>query len=128
MQHAMWNMFSAIQNASAASKKSLIYPQDSFCVQILRVLYKEGYISGFRVVSLNDKKIEIFLKYIDGKPALNKIRPVSKPGRRVFVPVDALWKLETSVLTFLVSTSKGVLSDKQCRRFHQGGEVLCFIS
>jgi small subunit ribosomal protein S8 len=96
-------------------------------VQILRVLYKEGFINGFRYVSAERKKVEIFLKYIDGKPAIKKVRTVSRPGRRIFVAVDALWKLETSLLTFLVSTPKGVLSDKQCRKFHQGGEILCFV-
>lgn len=108
-------------------RKSIIYPKNLLCFKILSILYKEGYINGFRTYPSNTKYFEIFLKYQSGKPVINKIQPVSKPGRRVYVSVDTLWKLETSLLTVIVSTSKGIFSDKQCRRFSQGGEVLCVI-
>lgn len=127
MHHSIWSMYSNIRNGLMSHRKSIIYPKNLLCSKILQVLYKEGYINGFRTYPLNVKYFEIFLKYHNGKPAINKIQSISKPGRRVYVSIDTLWKLDTSLLTLIVSTSKGVLSDKLCRRFSQGGEVLCVI-
>jgi small subunit ribosomal protein S8 len=97
------------------------------CLQVLKVLYSEGYINGFRINPKDLNSVEIFLKYNNGKPAVKKIQSMSKPGRRIYASINALWKLETSLLTLVVSTPKGILSDKQCRKFHQGGEVLCIV-
>jgi len=127
MQHSIWKMYATINNGLLARKKSVIHPQKNICTNVLKVMYKEGYINGFRTYPLDTRCFEIFFKYHGGKPVINKIQSISKPGRRVYVSVDTLWKLETSLLTIIVSTSKGILSDKQCRKFSQGGEVLCVI-
>ena len=128
MQHSIWNMYSALRNASTAYRKSIVYPKSSLCLHVLKVLYNEGYINGFRSNPKNLNTLEIFLKYNNGKPVVRSIQSVSKPGRRVYISVDTLWKIETSLSTLIVSTPKGILSDKECRKFHQGGEVLCVIS
>lgn len=128
MQHSVWNMYSAIRNGSIAHRKSIFHPKNSLCVQILTVLYKEGYINGFRNSPQDSNTLEIFLKYSNGKPVLKKINPSSKPGRRIYISVKTLWKLKTSLLTLILSTPKGLLSDKECRKLHQGGEVLCVVS
>ena len=104
-------------------RKSIQYPKTLLCSRILNVLYKEGYINGFRTDPLKTNYFEIFLKYQNGRSVINKIQTVSRPGRRVYVSIDTLWKLDTSLLTLVVSTSKGIFSDKQCRRLSQGGEV-----
>lgn len=109
------------------NRNSVLYPKNLLCCKILKVLYKQGYINGFRTYPLDTKRFEIFLKYQNGKPVINKIQSVSKSGRRVYVSVDTLWKLDTSLLTLVISTPKGIFSDKQCRKLSQGGEILCVV-
>lgn len=128
MQYSLWSMFSTIRNGSVARRKSVIHPKNSLCLKVLRVLYNEGYINGFRTYPGNFNNVEIFLKYGNSKPAVNNILSMSKPGRRIYVSVTTLWKLKTSLLTLIVSTPRGVLSDKECRKCYQGGEVLCVVS
>ena len=128
MQYSIWSMYSAIRNGSEGGRRSIVHPKNSLCLKVLNVLYKEGYINGFRSHPQNLKTLEIFLKYNHGKPVVNKIKSMSRPGRRMYVSISTLWKLETSLLTFIVSTPKGILSDKQCRNLNLGGEILCVIS
>lgn len=127
MRHSIWSMYSNIKNGLMGHRKSVMYPKNLLCSGTLKVLYREGYINGFRTDPLNTKYFEIFLKYQNGRPVINRIQTVSRPGRRVYVSIDTLWKLDTSLLTLIISTSKGIFSDKQCRKFSQGGEVLCII-
>lgn len=126
MQQSVWNMYSLIQNGSLASCQSVFSLKSSLCLQILKTLYREGFINGFKK-DLKSNRLEIFLKYNSGTPIIKKIQPISKPGRRVYVSVKTLWKLETSLVTYLLSTPIGVLTDKECRQYHQSGEVLCII-
>lgn len=127
MQHLVWKMLSTIKNGLLARRKSIVYPYKIFCNQVLKVLYKEGYINGYRLLPSNSNKIEIFLKYNHSKPAIAKIVSVSKPGKRVYVSVFSLWRLNTSLHTMILSTPKGILSDKESRKAHLGGELLCIV-
>jgi len=128
MQHSLWNLYSAIRNGSTAHRKSIQHPKNSLSIQVLKVLYREGFINGFRNLPDNPKILEIFLKYSNGKPVLRKVNPSSKPGRRIYVSVKTLWKLRTSLSILILSTPTGLLSDKECRKLHQGCEVLCIVS
>jgi len=121
-------MYSALRNGSKAHRKSIFHPKNSLCVQVLTVLYKEGYINGFRYNPNNPRYLEIFLKYSHNKPVLKKILSSSKPGRRIYTSVRSLWKLDSSLSTIILSTPKGLRSDKDCRKLHVGGEVLCVVS
>lgn len=128
MQHSLWKMYSRIQNGLLANKKIVVYPKNLLCLEVLKVLYKEGYVNGFRINPQNKKIVDIFLKYSNGKPAFLKMVSPSKPGSRLYVSVTTLWKVKTSMVTFIISTPKGVYSDKDCRRFGLGGEVIGLIS
>nr|YP_009237659.1 ribosomal protein S8 [Trachydiscus minutus]AML60670.1 ribosomal protein S8 [Trachydiscus minutus] len=127
MRYSIWSMYSNIKNGLMSGQRSILYPKTFLCSRILKVLYKEGYINGFRTDPLNTKYYEIFLKFHNGRPVISRIQTVSRPGRRIYASIDTLWKLDTSFLTLIVSTSKGIFSDKECRRYSQGGEVLCVI-
>jgi small subunit ribosomal protein S8 len=127
MQHSIWKMYSTIQNGLLAHKKSVIHPHKAICVNVLKVMYKEGYINGFRKLPDQPNKIEIFLKYNNGKPAICKLASISKPSRRIYTRVESLWKLSTSLQTLIVSTPRGVLSDRECRKLRLGGEILCVL-
>jgi small subunit ribosomal protein S8 len=127
MQHLIWNMSSTIKNGLFARKKSILHPSKSVCVNILKVLYKEGFINGFRRLPKNPEKIEIFFKYMNGKPVITKISAISTPGRRIYLSVSSLWKLKTSLTTYILSTPRGILSDKECRKYNLGGELLYIL-
>lgn len=127
MQHSVWKMYSTIQNGLLARRQSVIHPHKSICVNVLRVMYKEGYINGFRRLPDQPKMLEIFLKYNQGKPAISKLSIISKPSRRIYTKVESLWKLSTSLQTLILSTSRGIISDKECRKLGLGGEILCVL-
>lgn len=128
MQHSLWNMYSCIQNGLLANQKSILCPSNKFCLTVLSVFYKEGYINGFRFFPKKAGMIEIFLKYNNGKPAIQKIVSPSRPGRRVYVSAKTIWKTPSSLVTYILSTPKGVYSDKDCRRFGLGGELIGLLS
>lgn len=127
MQHSLWNMYARLRNGALAGKKSVFHPKNVFLLQLLRVLYKEGYINGFRFFPENLKMVEIFLKYPNGKPAFSVIKALSRPGRRIYVSAKTLWKVETSLKTLIVSTPQGIFSAKECRERNLGGEILCVL-
>lgn len=127
MQHSIWKMYATINNGLLARKKSVIHPQKNICTNVLKVMYKEGYINGFRRLPDQPGMLEIFLKYNYGKPAISNLSIVSKPSRRIYTKVDSLWKLSTSLQTLIISTSRGIFSDKECRKLGLGGEVLCVL-
>jgi small subunit ribosomal protein S8 len=120
-------MYATINNGLLARKKSVIHPQKNICTNVLKVMYKEGYINGFRRLPDQPGMLEIFLKYNYGKPAISNLSIVSKPSRRIYTKVDSLWKLSTSLQTLIISTSRGIFSDKECRKLGLGGEVLCVL-
>lgn len=127
MQHFIWNLLSAIKNGLLARKKVIVFPYSFLCNQILVVLYKEGYISGFRLLPNNSGFIEIFLKYYLGRPTISRILSVSKPSRRVYISLSDLWRSNTCTQTLILSTSKGILSDKLSKKLNLGGELLFII-
>ena len=127
MQHSIWKMYATIHNGFLARKKSVRHPHKSICLNVLKVMYKEGYINGFRRLPDQPEILEIFLKYNQGKPAISKLSIISKPSRRIYTKVNSLWKLSTSLQTLILSTSQGIISDKECRKLGLGGEVLCVL-
>nr|YP_008519363.1 30S ribosomal protein S8 [Microchloropsis salina]AGI48942.1 30S ribosomal protein S8 [Microchloropsis salina] len=127
MQHSIWKMYSTIRNGLLTRKKSVLQPHKAICIDVLKVMYKEGYINGFRKLSGQSDKIEIFFKYNNGNPAITKLSALSKPSCRLYVRVESLWKLNTSLQTLIISTPRGIFSDKECRKLHLGGEILCVL-
>lgn len=127
MNHLLWDMLTRLRNGQKARKFSILHPKSKLCSQLLDIFYKEGYISGYRISSLNSDTFEIFLKYYKDKPVMTKITALSKPSRRVYISVQNLWKLNTGLSLLILSTSKGILSDKDSRRLNIGGEVFCII-
>ena len=110
------------------SKKGFVEVEKTkFFEFILKVLWDEGYISGY-TSTLDSKKLKIFLKYNkSGSPALSSIQFLSKPGRRLFYTSKQIWKLESSQMFILFSTNKGVKTILECKRLKIGGEPLFLI-
>ena len=123
------DMFTRIRNAQATAKATVSMPASKVKVAIVKVLKDEGYIADFRTETDGGKPtLTIGLKYYDGRPVIDRIERVSRPGLRIYRGKDELPKVLGGMGTVIVSTPKGVMTDKQARAIGQGGEVLCIVA
>jgi small subunit ribosomal protein S8 len=123
------DMLTRIRNANSVHKRRVRVKRSKACLGIARVLKEEGYISDFLPIDdANQGEIEIDLKYGErGEFVIQHIQRASKPGRRVHCGVDELGRVCDGMGISIVSTNRGVLSDRQCREQRVGGEVLCTV-
>jgi len=122
-------MFANIKNGQNAKKSVITQTRKNICEQLLQIMWDENFILGYRVSLENTKKIEIFLKYQkNGKPAINCIKPVSKPGKRIYYSSKQIWKIDSSKLFVIFSTDKGLKSITQCKKLKIGGEPVLTIN
>lgn len=120
--------FTMIRNALMAKKENLDVPASLVTKSILEILKREGYIDDFKFIE--DKKqgiLRIYLKYLSGKPAIKNIKRVSKPGLRLYVKQDKIPLVLRGRGLAIISTSKGIVTDKEARDLKVGGEVLSYI-
>jgi len=124
------DMLTRIRNAVRISRDQVNVKASNICEGIAAVLKKEGYIEDFdRIDDGKQGILRIMLKYDqDGSSIINEITRTSKPGRRVYSSVDKLPRVLAGMGIAIVSTSKGVMSDKSCREANVGGEILCTVS
>jgi len=128
MQDPIADMLTRIRNAYAVYKPSVSIPASNSKKAIAKVLEDEGYINGFSVSETKKPEITIELKYFEGKPVIESLKRVSKPGLKVYKPVNELPTVNGGLGVVIVSTSKGIMTDKTARENNLGGEVLCFVS
>jgi small subunit ribosomal protein S8 len=123
------DMLTRIRNAVMVKKKEVVVePASKLKMAILDVLKREGYIEGYRVEGEGvKKKIIVYLKYYQGKPVIQLIERVSKPGRRIYVGVDEIPKVYNGLGIAILSTPKGVLSDREAKKLRVGGELICKV-
>jgi len=119
-----------IRNGQTARKESVSMPSSSQKVAIAKVLEAEGYIAGFEVDESKPGKpnLTIRLKYYQDRPVIEKIERVSRPGLRIYRKTAELPKVQGGLGIAIVSTSRGVMTDRQARAEGHGGEVLCIVS
>lgn len=123
------DMLTRIRNAIQARFDKVDIPSSKIKVEIVRVLKEEGYISDYKVIRDNKQGIlRIYLKYDEAKrSAISGLKRVSKPGLRVYRDKDSIPKVINGLGIAILSTSKGILTDKKARKIGIGGEVLCFV-
>lgn len=123
------DMLTRIRNAQAMGKVDVTMGLSKGRLALAKLLKEEGYVSGFHTVD-NDKKpqLVIALKYYQGRPVIETIRRVSRPGRRVYEGKHNLPKVNGGLGVAIISTSRGVMTDRAARSAGHGGEVLCVIS
>ena len=123
------DMLTRVRNASSAKHDTVDVPASNLKKAIAQILLDEGYIKSFELVDNgNQGVIRITLKYLAKKaPVLSGLRRVSKPGLRVYAGTEELPKVLKGLGIAIVSTSKGVMTDKKARELHIGGEVLAFV-
>lgn len=123
------DMLTRIRNAQAAAKSQVAMPSSKLKAAIAKVLKEEGYINGLSVSDTEGKpQLIIDLKYFNGKSAIENIKRVSRPGLRTFKGKDELPKVNGGFGVAIISTSRGVISDRTARSVGHGGEVLCIVS
>jgi len=124
------DMLTRIRNAVRTNKQQVNVRASKICEGIAAVLKKEGYIEDFdRIDDGRQGVLRIVLKYDqEGHPAISEIKRMSKPGCRTYAAIDKLPKVSGGMGIAVVSTSKGVISDRNCRENKVGGEVLCTVS
>ena len=123
-------MLTRIRNAVRINKEQVQVNASHICEGIAAVLKNEGFIGDFdRIDDGKQGILRITLKYDqEGQPVINEIKRTSKPGRRIYSPVDKLPRVLAGMGIAVVSTSKGVMSDRSCREANVGGEILCTVS
>ncbi|MBQ6269665.1 MAG: 30S ribosomal protein S8 [Bacteroidetes bacterium] len=117
-----------IRNAGSAKHKTVLIPSSKLKVAITEILKDQGYITDFELIKDNiQDQIKIYLRYFGGAPAIREIKRISKPGRRVYVSADNLPRIKNGLGTAIISTSQGVMSEKQAKKFNIGGEFICSL-
>jgi small subunit ribosomal protein S8 len=129
MSDPIADMLTRIRNAQMAEKVSVVMPSSKVKVAIAAVLKDEGYIDDFRIQADGAKAtLELGLKYYAGRPVIERIERVSKPGLRVYKGVGDIPRVLNGLGIAIVSTPKGVMTDRKARAAKVGGEVLCVVA
>ena len=129
MSDPIADMLTRIRNAQLVEKTVVAMPTSKIKVAIAQVLKDEGYIDGFAVKADGAKsQLEITLKYYAGRPVIKRIERVSRPGLRVYKGRDAIPQVMNGLGVAIVTTPKGVMTDRKARASGIGGEVLCYVA
>jgi len=122
------DMLTRIRNGNMARHTEVKVPFSKIKESMASILKNEGYIVSYEVKEEGTKKdIVVTLKYMDGDAVIKGLKRISKPGRRVYTSVESLPKVLGGLGIAIVSTPKGVITDKECRKHSVGGEVLCYV-
>lgn len=127
MQDPVSDMLTRIRNAQARNKASVSMPSSKLKVAIAEVLQQEGYVESFAVDGESKPQLTVTLKYFDGRPVIEEIKRVSRPGLRVYRDQSALPSVRGGLGVAIVSTNKGLMTDRAARAAGVGGEVLCTV-
>ncbi|HLE93985.1 MAG TPA: 30S ribosomal protein S8 [Sulfuricaulis sp.] len=123
------DMLTRIRNGQMAEKVSVRVPGSRLKLAIVKVLQEEGYVEGCRETTVNGRPvIEIILKYHSGEPVIERIERASKPGLRRYEGKSSLPRVNGGTGVAIVSTSRGIMSDRAARKAGLGGEILCVVS
>ena len=129
MSDPIADMLTRIRNGQAANKSSVRMPASKKKLAIAKVLKDEGYIIDFAEVDMDGKPgIEVALKYFQGEPVIDFVKRVSRPGLRIYKSRDELPKVRGGLGIAIVSTSKGVMTDREARKQGHGGEVIAYVA
>ncbi|MBL8345405.1 MAG: 30S ribosomal protein S8 [Rubrivivax sp.] len=129
MSDPIADMLTRIRNAQSVDKAAVTMPSSKLKVAIAQVLKDEGYIDGFAIKGENGKaELEIALKYYAGRPVIERIERVSRPGLRIYRGREALPTVMNGLGVAIVTTPKGVMTDRKARATGIGGEVLCYVA
>ena len=118
-------MFAAIKNGSLSKRSFILCRKKKTCADFLKILWSEGYILGY---SVENDKLKIYLKYVNNVPAIKSLNTISKPGRRIYLKVKQIWKIDSNKNFIIFSTSKGFKTIVDCKKLKIGGEPILIIN
>lgn len=117
-----------IRNAGNAGHKTVSVPSSKLKLAMSKILKEQGFIADFEEIQDSvQAQIKVNLRYYNREPAIRELKRVSKPGRRVYVPVDKLPRIKNGLGIAIISTSKGVMTEKEAKKFNVGGEFICSV-
>ena len=129
MSDPIADMLTRIRNGQMAGHANVVMPSSKVKVAIAKLLESEGYISAYSINENSGKtELSVDLKYFDGKPVIEMVKRVSRPGLRVYKNKDELPKVIGGLGTAVISTSKGIMTDRDARQAGIGGEVVCYVA
>lgn len=129
MSDPIADMLTRIRNGQVVDKTEVVMPSSNLKVAIAKVLQDEGYIDGYKVVTNGAKnELHIGLKYYSGRPVIERIERVSRPGLRIYKNHESIPTVMNGLGIAIVSTPKGVMTDRKARAAGVGGEVLCYVA
>ncbi|MGN1394499.1 MAG: 30S ribosomal protein S8 [Succinivibrionaceae bacterium] len=128
MQDPIADLLTRIRNGQAAGLVKVSMPSSKQKVAIANLLKDEGYVSAVNVTGDVKKVLEIELKYYQGKPVVELIKRVSRPGLRIYKSCSELPKIQNGLGIAVISTSKGLMTDRAARKSGIGGEVVCYVA
>jgi small subunit ribosomal protein S8 len=123
------DLLTRIRNGQMAKKSAVTCPSSKHRISVLEVLKREGYINNFTVADKGNgiAELTVELKYFEGKPVIQEMARISKPGRRIYTKVKDFPRVYNGLGISILSTPRGVLSDKEAREANVGGELLCKV-
>ena len=129
MTDTIADMLTRIRNGIIANKKMVPMPSSKMRHNLARILTEEKFIRGYKIISTGEPSptLRVYLRYNEGEPVLKGIKRISKPGRRVYAKLKKLPRVRGGLGVAILSTSKGILTDRQARMLGVGGEVLCYV-
>lgn len=127
MSDPIADMLTRVRNAQSATKYDVTMPSSKVKVAIAKVLQSEGYITGFETEGTTKPTLTVTLKYFEGRPVIDEIKRVSRPGLRIYKNKNELPKILNGLGVAIVSTSAGVMTDREARETGRGGEILCTV-
>lgn len=129
MSDPIADMLTRIRNGQTVDKTEVVMPSSKLKVAIAQVLKDEGYIDGFSVVNNNAKaELHVGLKYYAGRPVIERLERVSRPGLRVYKNHQTIPQVMNGLGIAIMSTPKGVMTDRKARAAGIGGEVICYVA
>lgn len=128
MSDPIADMLTRIRNAQAASKIDVSMPSSKLKVAIAKVLMDEGFITAYSTDDAAKPSLTVTLKYYEGRPVIDELKRVSRPGLRIYKNKNDLPKILNGLGIAIVSTSAGVMTDKAAREAGRGGEIICTVS
>lgn len=128
MKNHFWNMLANIKNGQLARRSFIYQKKKKSCEAILKVLWNEGFIIGYKTSEKHKDITKIFLKYNNGKPVINNIKALTKPGKRVYYSIKQIWKIDPDKTFIIFSTNQGFKTIYSCRKLKLGGEPFVVIN
>tara|TARA_B100001094_G_scaffold56230_1_gene51708 strand:+ start:1816 stop:2202 length:387 start_codon:yes stop_codon:yes gene_type:complete len=128
MSDTIADLLTRIRNGQSAEKASVTMPFSKMKLSICKVLENEGYIDSTDVSGEAKKELTVLLKYYEGKPVIENIKRISKPSLRIFKPAKDVPNVRNGLGICIVSTSHGVMTDREAREKNYGGEIICIVS